>query len=129
MQCPRCQQDNPVANAQFCPRCGAPAKHVPPGAAAPVSYADLQRKFTEAREQQTATSEILRVISASPTDVQSVFDAIANSAVRLCDAAFSGVFRFDGKLLHLTAHAGLTVEELEAAQRIFPARALPGGQS
>src|SRR5262245_59463513 len=83
--------------------------------------------LVEAREQQTATSEILRVISSSPTDVQPVFDALAESAVRLCGAAFSGVFRFDGKLLHLTAHAGLTVEELEAAQHIFPTRALPGG--
>jgi two-component system, NtrC family, sensor kinase len=87
----------------------------------------LFNETKEALEQQTATAEILRVISQSPTDVQPVFDAIANSAVRICGAAFSGVFRFDGRLLHLTAHAGLTAEELEAAQHMFPARALPGG--
>ena len=53
-------------------------------------------QVTEALEQQTATSEILRVISSSPTDIQPVFDTIAASATRLCDALYSLVFRFDG---------------------------------
>ena len=44
------------------------------------------RALTESREQQTATAEILRVISSSPTDVQPVFDAIARSAIQLCDS-------------------------------------------
>ena len=59
--------------------------------------------LTEALEQQTATSEILRVISSSPTDVQPVFDTIVRSAVMLCDSLYANVFRFDGELLHFVA--------------------------
>jgi hypothetical protein len=58
--------------------------------------ADLQKKLAEALEQQAATSEILRVISASPTDVQPVFEMIVRSAVSLCGSLFANVFRFDG---------------------------------
>src|SRR5262249_52247119 len=57
------------------------------------------RERDEALEQQAATAEILRVIRASPTDVQPVFDAIVESAARLCDAVFSVVWRYDGDLL------------------------------
>ena len=63
------------------------------------------RELTEALEQQTATSEILRVLSRSPTDVQPVFDTIAAAAMKLCDASSANVFTFDGELLHLAAHA------------------------
>jgi signal transduction histidine kinase len=77
----------------------------------------------EALEQQTATSEILRVISRSPTDVQPVFDAIVKGAVRLCEAAFATVNRFDGSLTTLGAQYNLSPEELEVVQtRVFPFR-------
>ena len=62
------------------------------------------RDLTEALEQQTATSEILRVISQSPTDVQPVFDIIGERAERLCAADVSVVSRFDGELIQLVAH-------------------------
>jgi two-component system NtrC family sensor kinase len=84
---------------------------------------DLQARnadLTEALEQQTATAEILRVISSSPTDVQPVFDAIAESSVRLCDAGFSAVHRFDGELIHLAAHRRLPPEIVTIYQRIYP---------
>src|SRR5262245_56938633 len=60
-------------------------------------------QVSEALEQQTAASEILRVIASSPTDVQRVFDTIAEHAWRLCDATVSGVLRFDGELVHVIA--------------------------
>jgi len=78
--------------------------------------------LTEALEQQTATAEILRVISSSPTDVQPVFDAIAESAVRLCDGVFGGVFRYDGELLRSVAHYRFTPEALELIHRQYPMR-------
>jgi GAF domain-containing protein/DNA-binding response OmpR family regulator len=78
------------------------------------------RDLTETLEQQTATGEILRVISRSPTDVQPVFDTIARSARQLCEAEFCHLFRFDGKLLHFVAHDGLTPEGVEAVRRGYP---------
>jgi GAF domain-containing protein len=78
------------------------------------------RDLTEALEQQTATSEILSVISSSPTDVQPVFDTIAESSMRLCGALFSSVYRFDGELIHMVAHRNYPPVALELSQRIFP---------
>src|SRR2546430_3573037 len=63
------------------------------------------RDLTEALEQQTATSEILRVISQSPTDVQPVFDTIAAAVLKLCRGTSANVVTFDGKLLHVAAQA------------------------
>jgi hypothetical protein len=60
----------------------------------------------EALERQTATAELLRVISRSQTELQPVFDAIAESAMRLLGAWTVVVCRFDGELLHLAAVLG-----------------------
>jgi GAF domain-containing protein len=92
----------------------------------------LTRGLGEALEQQTATDEILRVISSSPTDVQPVFDMIAQSAARLCRAQFCHVFRFDGQLMHFAASHGLTPEGIEALRRLYPmapGRASAAGRS
>ena len=79
-------------------------------------FTELQEKkretqqVTESLEQQTATSEILRVISSSPTDVQPVFDAIVQSAVRLCDALMARCSGSTATLIHFVAHHGFTEE-------------------
>ena len=84
--------------------------------------AEANAGLTEALEQQAATNEILSVISSSPTDTQPVFDMIAENAQRLCDAHFCAVFRFDGELIHLAGHHGLSADGTVAYQRGFPIR-------
>src|SRR5262249_500428 len=74
----------------------------------------------------TATAEILRVISSSPTDVQPVFDAIVRSAVALCNGLFTRLFEFDGELIHPVAQHNFTPEALEEMRRIFPIRPTRG---
>ena len=83
---------------------------------------EAHAQVTESLEQQTATGEILRVIASSPTDVEPVFRAIVESAIRLCGARFGAVFRFDGELVHLVAHQNLTTENVQVLQRLYPMR-------
>ena len=107
------------------------------------SYANLEQKvdartreLSEALEQQTATGEILRVISSSPTDAQPVFDSIAASAARLCGGQFCGVYRVQDGQLGLVAHHNAAPEGLDTEGRasrqplagapFVVARAVPG---
>src|SRR5262249_52556257 len=78
---------------------------------------------------QTATSEVLRVISGSPTNVQPVFDSIAESAVRLCGGQFSFMVRFDGKAMDFASSFGLSIEGLDAFRRLLPQPASEGTAS
>ncbi len=98
MKCPRCQQDN-SSDADFCRKCGAPVTGGP-------SYAELQRALTESLDRQTATGEILRVISSSPTDIQPVLDALVKSAARFCGADDAVIHRLEGDGLPVAAHYG-----------------------
>jgi GAF domain-containing protein len=130
MKCPRCQQEN-LSHAEFCLKCGTPVNGLAP---IPKSYADIKHEnerltsendglrssLHEAIEQQTATSEILRVISDSRTDAQPVFDVIVRNAARLCDAVFSGVALRDGDQLTLPAAHGLNAADLKTFLTSFP---------
>jgi GAF domain-containing protein/anti-sigma regulatory factor (Ser/Thr protein kinase) len=87
-----------------------------------IQNARLFNETKEALEKQTAISEILRVISASPTDVQPVFDAIVRSAVTLCGSKDGAVFRYDGERLHYAAGFDQTPEWVDAVRSHYPMR-------
>ena len=80
--------------------------------------------LSESLEQQTATSEVLKVISSSASDLQTVFDTMTENAVRLCEAERGYIFRFDGKLLRAVASYNVGPENLEFVHRnpIAPGR-------
>ena len=125
MQCRRCEHEN-RPQAKFCEECASPLDGATRTA---PSYADLKAELEglrpalgEALEQQTATAEILRVISGSPTGLQAVFDTIARNVVRLCNGVHAGVFRFDGELIHLVAHHNFTPQALVEFERAYPMR-------
>jgi signal transduction histidine kinase len=91
------------------------------------SYATLEQKveertreLTETLDQQTATAEILRVISSTPTDIQPVFDAIVRSTLRLCGGKFCVAYRYDGEQLHMAAHHNMTAEALASLHQRYP---------
>src|SRR5262249_1497947 len=98
-------------------------------------FAELQEKnralteahaqVTEALEQQTATSEILRVISSSPTDLRPIFDTIVRNARRLCQADSCSVFMYSDDLIRLESIDNATAEGAEAIRRAYP---LPPGR-
>src|SRR5262249_47072095 len=77
-------------------------------------------QVTETLEQQTATSEILRVISSSPTDVQTVFDAIVEPAVRLVSGQNGALFRLIAADAHVVAQRGVSGDSIASFQSVYP---------
>ena len=82
--------------------------------------------LTEALERQTATSEVLQVISSSPGDLEPVFATMLEWAARICDATFGNIFRWDGDALHLIATHN-TPPALADTRRRSPLRPHPNG--
>jgi GAF domain-containing protein len=82
--------------------------------------------LTNSLEQQTATAEILRVISSSPTELQPVFDTILANACRLCNATLAVLWRFDGEFLIGAAHHKASPRFAESIMRpVRPSREGP----
>ena len=87
---------------------------------------ESERQLAEQTAEQTATAEILKVISRSPTDVEPVFEKILCAAVRLCGSALAAVFRFDGELLHLAATHNWPADALANVASRYPMTPNPG---
>jgi signal transduction histidine kinase len=80
-----------------------------------------RERLVEATKQQTATSEVLRIISSSPTHIQPVLDVVAENAARLCDADNAAIFRLEGNILRLAASYG-GIPAISHAREVLPAK-------
>jgi signal transduction histidine kinase/HAMP domain-containing protein len=100
------------------------------------SYANLEQKvedrtreLSESLEQQTATSQVLSVISSSPTDLQPVFETILANAVRLGSTDYGAIFRLDGELFQIAAVHNVSQQLMTNANRtVRPSRATAVGR-
>jgi len=106
-----------------------------PARGGPAYVTDLEerlerqaRELEEALEQQAATSEVLKVISSSPGQLELVFQAMLENAVRLCEAKFGVLYRFDGAAFHYAAEVGAPTAYTEFNRHRGGFRPQPGGR-
>ena len=88
-----------------------------------IQNARLFNETKEALEKETATGEILRSISDSPTSTAPVFQAIAERSMALCGAQYGFVFTYDGESIRMGSHAGFSEAGIAAVTSHFPMRA------
>jgi len=88
----------------------------------------LLNELRQSLEQQTATSEVLSVISSSPGELEPVFQAMLENAVRICEAKFGALYRIDGEKFHFAAEVGTPLEFVEHQRRRGPFQPSPGSQ-
>jgi GAF domain-containing protein len=91
-----------------------------------VENTRLFNELRESLEQQTATADVLRVISSSPGDLEPVFQAMLKNAVRICEAKFGSLLHFDGEAFRFAAEVGTPQEFAEFSRKRGPFRPLPG---
>jgi PAS domain S-box-containing protein len=96
-----------------------------------LQIAMLRRELSEARQQQIATTDVLRVISRSPGDLEPVFRAMLENAIRICDAIFGNIYRYDGEALHLVAWHNTPAALVEERKRspYRPSSTTPTGRA
>jgi two-component system, NtrC family, sensor kinase len=87
---------------------------------------EARQQLKEALEQQRATSEVLQVIAASPGDLEPVFRTMLENAIRVCDARFGTLFRYDGELLYPLARVGTPAALADFQRQRGPFRPQPG---
>jgi PAS domain S-box-containing protein len=79
-----------------------------------------QAELARSVDELTAITDVLKIISRSPSHLQPVLDTIATCAVSLCGASMGAVYRFDGELVHLAAHHNYPLEALSHLQKMYP---------
>jgi signal transduction histidine kinase/CheY-like chemotaxis protein len=92
-----------------------------------IQNARLFNETQDALERQTATAEVLKVISGSVADVAPVFDIIAERAAHLSGGDYGWVFRYDGELIHVASSYGADTQAVDLVRRVFPMP--PGNRS
>jgi GAF domain-containing protein len=93
-----------------------------------IENARLLNELRESLQQQTAASDVLRIISSSPGELEPVFQAMLANATRLCEAKFGMLYRFDGNAFHFAAEVSAPQEYADFNRQRGAFQPIPGGQ-